>query len=126
MAGMRAQLASSTCACCRLTLGSGEARRQEKLVRRAGAELEGARSAIAQSSAKRDEIELQLKNEQQRLQQMQQQHQQQQQQQRMRIDELVRRCDEATAVAAESKAAVAAAIARSEEAEVCVRFSSCG
>ena len=101
---------------------SGEARRQEKIVRRVEVELEGARGAIAQSNAKRDEAELQLRNEQQKLQQMQQQHQQQQQQHRMRIDELVRRCDDATTAAADAKAAVAAAVARAEEAEVQLAF----
>ncbi len=95
-------------------------------MRRVEVELEGARGAIAQSNAKRDELELQLKCEQQKMQQMQQQHQQQHQQQRMHIEELVRRCDEATAVAGEAKTAVAAAVARAEEAEVQPRLSYCG
>lgn len=51
---------------------AGEVRRQEKLVRRVEAELEGARGAIAQSNARREELELQLRNE---LQQQQQQQQ---------------------------------------------------
>ena len=105
-----------------MTHVSGEARRQEKIVRRVEVELEGARGAIAQSNAKRDEAELQLRNEQQKMQQMQQQHQQQQQQHRMRVDELVRRCDDATTAAADAKAAVAAAVARAEEAEVQLAF----
>ncbi len=60
--------------------------------------------------AKQDEVQLQLRNE--------QQQQQQQLQLRLRIDELVRRCDEASCAAANAKAATAAAIARTEEAEV--------
>jgi hypothetical protein len=93
---------------------AGEARRQEKLVRRVEVELEAARGAIAQSNARRDELELQLRNEQQQL----LLHQQQQQQLRIRIDELVRRCDDAATVVADAKSAAAAAAARADEAEV--------
>ena len=90
-------------------------------MRRVEVELEGARGAIAQSNGRRDEVEQQLKHEQQQQQQLKHEQQQQQlllQQQRIRIDELVRRCDDASAAAGEAKAATAAALARAEEAEV--------